>query len=73
METINKSSVQGMAMAAVVALALTWSMSYAFVESTAVARWVDAAELAGGVVAHVADAGTGVAKGAAASPVNVVF
>ena len=71
METINKSSVQGMAMAAVVALALTWSMSYAFVESTAVARWVNAAELAGGVVARVAEAGT--AKGAAASPVKVVF
>jgi hypothetical protein len=65
METNNKSSVHGMAMAAVVALALTWSMSHAFVASTAVVRWVDAAELAGGVVAKVADAGA--TKGAAAS------
>jgi uncharacterized membrane protein len=65
METINKSSVQGMAMAAVVALALTWSMSYAFVESTSVARWVTAADVAGGVVARVAEAGP--VKGAAAS------
>ena len=73
METISKNSLKGMVMAAAIALALTWTMSHAFVESTAVARWVDAAELAGDMVAHVADAGTGAAKGAAASPAKVVF
>lgn len=67
METINKSNVQGMVMAAVAALALTWSLSHAFVESTSVARWVDAAGIAGTVVASVADAGTGAGQGAAAS------
>jgi hypothetical protein len=65
METVNKSSVMGMVAAAVVAVTLTWSMSHAFVESTAVARWVDAADLAGGAVARVAD--TGAAKAAATS------
>lgn len=73
METISKTSLKGMTMAAAIALALTWTMSHAFVESTAVARWVDAAEVAGNVVAQVADAGTGAAKGAAASPAKVVF
>ena len=73
METISKNSLKGMVMAAAIALALTWTMSHAFVQSTAVARWVDAAELAGNVVAHVADAGPGATKGAAASPAKVVF
>jgi hypothetical protein len=73
METISKNSLKGMVMAAAIALALTWTMSHAFVQSTAVARWVDAAELAGDVVARVADAGSGTAKGSAASPAKVVF
>jgi hypothetical protein len=55
METINKSSVMGVVTAAAVALTLTWSMSQAFVHSTAVARWVDAKDLAGGAVARVVD------------------
>lgn len=71
MESINKRSMQGMAMAAVVALALTWTLSHAFVQSTAVARWVDAAEVATSVVAKVADSGT--VGGAKASPATVVF
>jgi hypothetical protein len=73
METLSKDSLKGMVMAAAIALALTWTMSHAFVQSTAVARWVDATELAGNVVTHVADAGTGAANGAAASPARVVF
>ena len=71
MESINKRSVQGMAMAAVVALALTWTLSHAFVQSTAVARWVDAAEVATSVVAKVADSGA--VGGTKASPATVVF
>ncbi|MEZ5459670.1 MAG: hypothetical protein R3E65_10325 [Steroidobacteraceae bacterium] len=73
METISKTSLKGMTMAAAIALALTWTMSHAFVQSTAVARWVDAAQVAGGVVAQVAEAGSGAAKGSAVSPAKVVF
>jgi uncharacterized protein HemY len=51
METNTKSGVQAMVVAAVVALTLTWSLSEAFVKSTAVARWVSAAEVAAHVVA----------------------
>ncbi len=51
METNTKSGVQAMVVSAVVALALTWSLSEAFVQSTSVARWVSAAEVAAHVVA----------------------
>jgi hypothetical protein len=51
METNTKSGVQAMVVAAVAALALTWTLSGAFVQSTSVARWVSAAEVAAHVVA----------------------
>ncbi len=66
METISKNSIQGMVVAAVAALALTWSFSAAFVQSTAVARWVTAGEVASHMVA-VASSKAGSVKGAAAS------
>ena len=66
METINKNSVHGMMLAAVAALAVTWSFSAAFVQSTAVARWVTAGEVASHMVA-VAASQAGAVKGASAS------
>lgn len=66
METISKNSIQGMVVAAVAALVLTWSFSAAFVQSTAVARWVTAGEVASHVVA-VAASQAGAVKGASAS------
>lgn len=51
MEANTKSGVQAMVVSAVAALALTWTLSGAFVQSTAVARWVSAAEVAAHVVA----------------------
>lgn len=65
METISKGGIQGMVVAAVAAAAVTWAMGQAFVESTAVARWVDAAQVAGQVVASTAETGSGPVKAAA--------
>lgn len=65
METINKSGMLVILVAAVAAIALTWAMGQAFVESTAVARWVDAAQIAGQVVASTAEAGSAPVKSAA--------
>lgn len=66
MDTISKNSLPGMVVAAVAALALTWSFSAAFVQSTAVARWVTAGEVATHLVAAAA-AKAGTVQGAAAS------
>ena len=66
MDTISKNSLPGMVVAAVAALALTWSFSAAFVQSTAVARWVTAGEVATHLVAAAA-AQAGTVQGAAAS------
>lgn len=65
METISKGGIEGMVLAAVAAVAVTWAMGQAFVESTAVARWVDAAQVAGQVVASTAEAGSDPVKAAA--------
>ena len=66
METISKNSIQGMVVSAVAALVLTWSVSAAFVQSTSVARWVTAGEVASHMVAVAASQADSV-KGAAAS------
>ena len=39
--------------AAVIALVVTWLMSWSFVDSTRVARWVTAADVAASAAAHV--------------------
>jgi hypothetical protein len=67
METISKTGLQATVVAAVAAVVVTWGMGKAFVDSTAVARWVDAAQVAGQVVASTAEAGSGPVKAAASS------
>ena len=51
-ETSLSSIFTGVA-AAVAALALTWVLSWSFVDSTRVARWVTAADVAASAAAHV--------------------
>ncbi len=65
METISKGGFPATVAAAIAAAALTWVMGTAFVESTAVARWVDAAQVAGQVVASTAESGGASAKAVA--------
>ncbi len=57
MESIDKAGIWAMLVAAVAAAALTSLMGHAFFESTAIARWVDAAQRAGQVVASTSEAG----------------
>jgi hypothetical protein len=65
METNTKSGVQAMVVAAMAALTLTWALSGAFVQSTSVARWVSAAEVAAHVVAGDARSSSGQSSTAA--------
>ncbi len=65
METISKVGFHAMVVAAVASAALTWAMSRAFIESTAVARWVDAAQVASQVVASTAEVSGASVKAAA--------
>jgi hypothetical protein len=61
MNTTNVTGLQ-VVVAAVVALSLTWAASWSFVDSTRVARWVQAASVASEVVAG--EAGNGSRDGA---------
>lgn len=65
MEMLSKTDMRVMAAAAIVAIVVTWILAHAFVQSTAVARWVDAAQVAGQVVASTGGSGGGAVKSTA--------